>query len=349
MEDLSKDFTSLDKYSGGYSEQSVDDPEYSNSSDDIMEDEFIFEPVNFNSVSVENGSGSTNYFSTGHGADEIACTRFIIKSEAEVTEMKDIKDENNSINNKVLDLKKVVKKVKQLRIKREYSEEDEKAVNSLIQIEEEGVYACMSPGCIKKWKSKSGMKVHIRTMHLNVISFDCEQCEYVSKHQHAMKAHILAIHENVYQKCEQCDYEAKYKTNILSHVKFAHRNAEKLQCNLCEYQAPKQYLLNYHIEGMHEKTVLHCDQCSFSTNWKNSLFKHMAYKHKQDKTHKCDSCVYSFALPFELRRHVYLQHGGGAALTFEKNTSGVYECDQCEYSAHKQRSMKIHFYNQHVE
>ena len=46
---------------------------------------------------------------------------------------------------------------------------------------------------------------------------------------------------------------------IYAHMKFVHRNAKKLQCHLCEFQASKKY--DYHIEGMHEKTTLQCDQC----------------------------------------------------------------------------------------
>ena len=80
-----------------------------------------------------------------------------------------------------------------------------------------------------------------------------------------------------------------------------------------------------------------------------SKLKHEDYKHNKKKSYQCESCVFSFALPFELRRHMYLQHEAGKTLCFEKNDAGVFECDQCEYSSPSLRSIKVHFYNQHVE
>eukprot|EP00091_Calanus_sinicus_P012469 TRINITY_DN28087_c0_g1_i1.p1 TRINITY_DN28087_c0_g1~~TRINITY_DN28087_c0_g1_i1.p1 ORF type:complete len:118 (-),score=9.98 TRINITY_DN28087_c0_g1_i1:148-501(-) len=101
------------------------------------------------------------------------------------------------------------------------------------------------------------MKVHIRRTHLNLVHYKCEQCEYVSKYLQALKAHVLAIHEQISENCEFCDYSAKYKTNILSHIKFVHTKVEKLQCHLCQYQAPKQYLLDYIlVECMKNNTAL---------------------------------------------------------------------------------------------
>ena len=49
-------------------------------------------------------------------------------------------------------VKKDEMKIKSERLMCNYSEEDEKTVNSLLQIDELGAFACMSPGCNKKWK-----------------------------------------------------------------------------------------------------------------------------------------------------------------------------------------------------
>ena len=246
-------------------------------SDLDIDNEFSFQPLDFIS-----GFGGGEEQPIGGDSDADDAKDIVIKNDPECFEMEETYNVNfemrkGASKKKRTNVKKDEMKLKSERVMRNYSEEDEKTVNSLLQIDELGAYTCMSPGCNKKWKSKSGMKVHIRRTHLNLVSYKCEQCEYVSKYLQALKAHVLAIHEKVYQNCELCDYSAKYKTNILSHVKFVHTKVEKLQCHLCEYQAPKQYLLDYHILGMHEKTALHCDQCSFSTNWKNSLLKHEAY------------------------------------------------------------------------
>ena len=316
--------------------------------DEAIEDEFTFETLDFDEKSAESNEGGEGGIEVED--DENQYIPYIIKEDPDLVKEEEAMDYylmSEKIN--ASDLTKNKRKVKKDRIVRHYSVEDENRVNGLLQIEESGEFSCLSPGCNKRWKSKSGMKVHIRTVHLNMISFSCEQCKYMTRYRHALKAHILAVHENIEHKCDYCDYKAKYYTNIQSHVKFAHKNAEKLQCHLCEYQAKKQYLLDYHISGMHDKAMLHCDQCSFSTNWRNSLKKHEDYKHNKKKSYQCESCVFSFALPFELRRHMYLQHEAGKTLCFEKNDAGVFECDQCEYSSPSLRSIKIHFYNQHVE
>jgi len=326
-----------------------------------VDEEFSFEPIVFNwdndeKIEAASAKNVEDFNETSH--DEVEETKdlpLVIKSEPDYVENAmekysvieaNVKDEVKQKKKKSI---KVQKKIKTERIIRKYSEEDENAANSLMQIDETGLYICTYPGCNKKWSSKSGMKSHIRTTHLNLISYQCEECVYVSKYRHALKAHVLAVHEGVTHTCEFCGYEAKYKTNILSHIKFVHKKVEKLQCHLCEYQAPKKYLLDYHIQGMHEKTALQCDQCSFTTTWGNALKKHVAYHHdKKEKAMKCDSCDFVAAFPFELKKHMYLQHGGGTTLNFDKDEVGLYSCDQCEYSSLKVCNLKTHIYKKHV-
>eukprot|EP00092_Neocalanus_flemingeri_P038162 GFUD01041539.1.p1 GENE.GFUD01041539.1~~GFUD01041539.1.p1 ORF type:complete len:401 (-),score=96.09 GFUD01041539.1:181-1383(-) len=159
------------------------------------------------------------------------------------------------------------------------SDEEENAVNSLMQLDDSGSYICNSPECNSRCKSRAGMRRHVRVMHLNLISYQCEQCDYTAKFGLAVSNHVSSVHKKIVHACQFCDYKTKHKSNIYTHMKYVHRNTEKLQCHLCEFRTFKQRQLNYHIQGRHTQTALQCDQCSFETTWINSLKKHVFRKH----------------------------------------------------------------------
>jgi len=255
-----------------------------------------------------------------------------------------IKQAKNDRNNMQM---KSINKVKKERKVQQFSAEDDKAVNSIMQIDDSGIYICTFSGCNNRWKSKSGMKRHIRTMHLNLISYQCEQCDYVSKFRLSLNEHVSSVHENISIKCGFCDYETKYKSDIYTHMKYVHRNADKLQCHICEFQTTKKYCLDRHIQGMHVKTNLQCDQCSFVTTWKNTLKQHVLTVHNQGI--RCELCSFTGAFSYELRKHAFLKHGEGANLTFERNTNGVYPCYQCDYTSSYATNIKSHIYTKHIK
>jgi len=238
---------------------------------------------------------------------------------------------------------------KSKRVITQFSEEDEKAVNLLIQVDETGIYICGSPGCSTKARLRNTMKRHIRVHHLNLIKYQCKECDYTTKFLQALNAHTSAIHEKVSHHCQFCNFKAAYKTNVQKHIKIVHENASKLQCPWCEFQSAKKFLLDHHIEGMHVRKPLHCDQCSFVTTWKNTFKRHvLRYHKKQEKKLKCELCEYSSVFPYEMKSHVYFKHGAGTTLILKKNESGVYACDQCEYSSVKMCNVKLHIFSKHV-
>ena len=245
--------------------------------------------------------------------------------------------------------KETTRKQKTKRIIQKFTEEDDKAVDKLIQIDETGIYICGSTGCSTKARLRNTLKRHIRVHHLNLIKYRCKECDYSTKFLQALNAHTSAIHEQVSHHCSFCDFKAAYKTNVQKHIKIVHENASKLQCPWCEFQSAKKFLLDHHIEGMHEKKPLQCDQCSFVTTWKNTFKRHVLRCHnKQENKLKCVLCKYSSLFPYEMKSHVYFKHGGGSLLSLKKNDSGVYDCDQCDYSSAKVCNVKLHIFSKHV-
>ena len=55
-----------------------------------------------------------------------------------------------------------------------------------------------------------------------VSDFNCETCEYKSKHKGDVKSHTKAQHEGIKYCCETCDYRTGYSHNLIKHKRNKH-------------------------------------------------------------------------------------------------------------------------------
>ena len=61
-----------------------------------------------------------------------------------------------------------------------------------------------------------------------------------------------------------------------------------------------------------ERKRFSCDRCrsGFTTNWKNSLLRHIKTVHEGIKAHKCDLCEKSYTSGNSLKIHIKSVHEG---------------------------------------
>ena len=78
------------------------------------------------------------------------------------------------------------------------------------------------------------------------------------------------------------------------------KDSEAKQCSFCNFTAPNVRDIRKHKKECHydKLPIIHCDQCSFVTHWKDSLKLHKKYHElpAEWSNVKCDHCdyIYSF-------------------------------------------------------
>ncbi|XP_075987692.1 zinc finger Y-chromosomal protein-like [Anticarsia gemmatalis] len=162
--------------------------------------------------------------------------------------------------------------------------------------------------CKKKFKNTTDFKNHIEEHGLNNIQKSCMQCHAVFDDHIAMITHMKSEHNTIKQKlhfcticgyntsklshfkqhenthssnnkskCSYCDYSTNYLPNLKIHERI-HSNVKPYVCDFkgCDYRcAAKSALYSHQLKHDKEKNMLHCDKCTYSTVYKQSLKKHI--------------------------------------------------------------------------
>jgi len=141
----------------------------------------------------------------------------------------------------------------------------------------------------KRWYTKQKQK----TME-NMRIFKCSECDYCSKwwtgvyrhrRKHLQDSQTIRIsiprtisesnsrpgHESGLDKCARCPYRSLSKLELQRHTKLAHRRTKR------------RYLNNP------ESFKFQCPFCQFSTNWAESLKRHIASIHPEDKPNQTNN------------------------------------------------------------
>eukprot|EP00092_Neocalanus_flemingeri_P089558 GFUD01113331.1.p1 GENE.GFUD01113331.1~~GFUD01113331.1.p1 ORF type:complete len:217 (-),score=51.60 GFUD01113331.1:296-946(-) len=166
-----------------------------------------------------------------------------LKSDESEMDENIVRFEERGVNNasivESLKSMKAEHKQKQKKTRLKLSTEDELAMNSMVKVDDNGIYLCNSNDCEYKNKTKSELKRHIKVMHLNLVSYMCKQCDYTSKFTQALNAHVLVVHDKAINFCKFCDFKSTHKTTIYNHIKKVHENEEKQKCPDCVSQKCK--------------------------------------------------------------------------------------------------------------
>ena len=226
-------------------------------------------------------------------------------------------------------------------------------VSQFIQISATGEYSCQNTKCEYKSVTKSNVKVHIRTKHLNLRSYQCKDCAYAARNMQSLKWHISGVHENNTLICPECGFVTKWLTSLNGHIKTVHKGIKRQMgyintCRHCEFKCYRKDAMKKHVDGKHSNYPLHCDKCTFQTTWKHSLDLHSKSFHDISVNIKnCDDCKFSTKYAENLNLHKFYTHGKGLRNVFEKNQESFYQCHLCESKYKKLSHIKRHDYNKH--
>ena len=105
------------------------------------------------------------------------------------------------------------------------------------------------------------------------------------------------------------------------------------QCPKCNMVFGRQYILQRHIEGIHDKILPHkCNKCQKAYLKKSGLNIHNNIVHEKILPYQCQECKKSFGYIITLQRHIDTVH--------KKLTP--YQCKVCLKSFGLKQNLKIH-------
>lgn len=147
-------------------------------------------------------------------------------------------------------------------------------------------FKCDQCNCNATFYSRSGVKRHVKTIHLKIRDFICNVCGKTFKSQYQLSNHMF-VHSNEKFKCldENCD---KYFASPMSRKKHMEMHSD----------APQQ-----------NTTRLKCELCELSFVSKITLRNHHQFKHLNIRNFKCVICAEAFKSKKAYQMH-YMRHSG---------------------------------------
>ena len=162
-------------------------------------------------------------------------------------------------------------------------------------------------------------KVKEKGLKRKQIKFNCNECNYEGKFQQNLLSHIDAIHKNIVRfQCNICDYKAHQKHAISEHFWRNHNNGKKLDiltlsCEQCEKNIPHENCCKIKQRNRKQKLIgesLKCEinDCIFSTNFRQSLAKHIQNKHRKLTRYTCNICDFKSYHDNHVKSHQVTNH-----------------------------------------
>lgn len=80
--------------------------------------------------------------------------------------------------------------------------------------------------------------------------YQCPHCSKISKHLHALRAHVAYVHTKTKFKCEICDKIFKHEKNLVEHQS-QHTGVDLYRCPFCERTFKSNGNMHSHKKKMH--------------------------------------------------------------------------------------------------
>ena len=123
----------------------------------------------------------------------------------------------------------------------------------------ETIYSC--PKCSKNYKMKTMLERHLQ-LECNVQKmYKCTYCDYRTKHQVNVRAHMQHLHETPKDAqpthvCPNCKKGYYYRHNLLKHIRLECGVEPKFQCQFCFQKFKQKGNLNEHKKRMHSDLLM---------------------------------------------------------------------------------------------
>ena len=198
----------------------------------------------------------------------------------------------------------------------------------------ESTFECLF--CEEKCPSKTILRRHNRTVHLNIENYECKVCQKKFEKLYNLDNHFHSYHREHDVQCSKCDLTAGSKQIIYQHYVKEHIDI-LFKCKECSFETHTENLLKSHVKIVHEKNTnkINCDQCGQLMS-RNYLREHTEMKHS-GKRFPCSTCPFQATSRQYLKIHEKSQH-----------TGVVEKCEQCDFKTKFIGNLKMHIEVNHA-
>ena len=191
--------------------------------------------------------------------------------------------------------------------------------------------------CEKKLMSEYSLAKHKASVHERKKMLSCEHegCSFRTMYQTDLRRHKDSLHDfSTKYDCSQCDYSSTSLPNFNNHV--AKHATTKFYCDKCTYVTNVRNYLTKHLKVTHSTLEFPCDKCDYKASNQLSLKKHNASMH-QERKYICETCGAKFPVNGFLTRHIRDVHNETLLM-----------CEFCDYKTLKQVTLRIHRETKHL-
>ena len=114
-----------------------------------------------------------------------------------------------------------------------------------------------------------------------------------------------------------------------------HTQEKPVECNVCHKTFKSKIHLKSH-QAVHSEKAFQCDLCTFKSNFREGLKKHVKSVHTGERSHTCNTCGKAYVNQGDLTRHERTHTG-------EK----PFKCDQCGNAYYQKTHLNRHLEQSH--
>ncbi|XP_060535856.1 transcriptional repressor CTCF-like [Cylas formicarius] len=165
--------------------------------------------------------------------------------------------------------------------------------------------------CNKKFSSRNRMIKHKHRVHKKK-AFKCNQCDFSVFSKTCFINHMMR-HGNLDEvedlKCNVCNYTTKFESLLKAHMKKTHLS-QRVQCEYCAFQTNNKNILKLHLISKHDRKdgpCYKCKHCDYQTHRLHTLRMHELKHKKPDELEYfyCYHCPFKATRKDNLKVHIF--------------------------------------------
>jgi len=161
-------------------------------------------------------------------------------------------------------------------------------------------YPCPHPGCERRYKHKSSMKLHYK-VHTPEASV-CKECNRRFPHRNKLLVHLRSHSGERPYKCDQCHKAFSDRSNLKRHQRI-HSGVKPFECEFCHKRYSDSSALVDHRRRKHTKEKpFECKFCGDKFAASSDLTSHLAV-HSDNRPFQCDICNKWFKRRSDVLKH----------------------------------------------